>query len=85
MNSVRGAGRVEGRASPAGDAIVAPHVAQNLDPAETGELQRAHAGPDPGAESRRPQLGQNGSAALVGAPQNGQAVPARAGAPSRSL
>jgi hypothetical protein len=58
MNSVRGAGRADGRANPAEDSIVAPHVAQNLAPAATGELQRAHAGPDPGAERRRPQLGQ---------------------------
>jgi len=33
----------------------APQVAQNRVPGETGDAQRPHAGPEPGAESRRPQ------------------------------
>ena len=52
----------------------APHTAQKRVPAATGEAQRPHAGPEPGAVSRRPQCGQNGSAALTLALQNGQAT-----------
>ncbi|OLC79670.1 MAG: hypothetical protein AUH78_00015 [Gemmatimonadetes bacterium 13_1_40CM_4_69_8] len=68
---MRGAGlpevRTSGLQSPSG----APHVAQNLVPDCTAEPQRAQAGPEPGAVSRRPQLGQNGSSSLVGPPQKG--------------
>src|SRR5258708_13290900 len=60
----------------------APQVAQNLVPMVTGEPQRAHAGPEPGADRRRPQCGQYGRLALIGSLQNGQGVlaPPRAGA-----
>jgi hypothetical protein len=48
-------------------------VAQKRVPAVTGEAQRAQAGPEPGAVSRRPQCGQKGSWELIGEPQKGQA------------
>lgn len=56
----------------------APQVAQNRVAVGTGDPQRAQRGPEPGADSRRPQCGQNGSGPLVAAPQNGQ-LPAPAG------
>src|SRR2546425_6132878 len=69
--SVRAAGlpavRTSGLHSPSG----APQVGQNFVPGCTAEPQREQAGPEPGAVSRRPQLGQNGSRPLVGPPQNG--------------
>jgi len=50
-------------------------VAQNETPGEaTGDPQRAQAGPEPGAERRRPQWGQNGSALETALPQNGHPV-----------
>src|SRR2546422_11659845 len=52
----------------------APHTAQKRVPAVTGEAQRPHAGPEPGAVSRRPQCGQHGSAPLTLTLQNGQAA-----------
>src|SRR5260370_35627771 len=60
----------------------APQVAQNWGPRVTGEPQRAHAGPEPGADRRRPQCGQYGRLALIGSLQNGQGAlaPPRAGA-----
>jgi len=47
-------------------------VAQNLFASPTGDPQRAHVGPEPGAVRRRPQCGQNGWDAVADAPQNGQ-------------
>ena len=67
-------GRCSGDASPSG----APQVAQNLEPGSSGEPQRRQAAPDPGAVSRRPQCGQNGSCALMGSLQNGQGAAAPA-------
>ena len=52
----------------------APHTAQKGVPGVTGDAQRPHVGPEPGAVSRRPQCGQNGSTALTLALQNGQAT-----------
>jgi hypothetical protein len=63
-------GRCSGEESPSG----APQVAQNLEPGSSGEPQRRQAAPDPGAVSRRPQCGQNGSCELMGSLQNGQGV-----------
>jgi hypothetical protein len=61
-NSVRGAGRDDGRDSPSDAGTSpesdAPQVAQYRVPGWAVEPQRAQAGPDPGAESRRPQWGQ---------------------------
>src|SRR5207245_11609998 len=51
----------------------APQVAQNLAPAVTGDPHRAHAGPEPGAVRRRPQLEQKGSSPVTVEPQNGHA------------
>jgi hypothetical protein len=50
----------------------APQVAQNRVPGVTGEAQRAHAAPDPGAVSRRPQCGQKGRALSIFPEQKGQ-------------
>src|SRR2546422_2655248 len=52
----------------------APHVAQNWIPGSTGEAQRGKLGREPGAVSRRPQCGQNGSSPLARPPQKGQAI-----------
>src|SRR5712692_8413716 len=71
--SVRAAGLPEVRTSGLHSPSGAPHVGQNFVPTCTAEPQRAHAGPEPGAVSRLPQLGQNGSKALVGPPQKGHA------------
>ena len=46
-----------------------PQVGQNLVPAATGDPQRPQLGPEPGAVSRRPQCGQNGSRPLARPPQ----------------
>src|SRR6267143_2854611 len=72
--SLRGEGLPPVRTNGVQSASGAPHVAQNLVPASTAEPQRAQAGPEPGAESRRPQLGQNGCTPLVGPPQKGQGL-----------
>lgn len=60
-------------------------MAQNLVPDATGDAQRSQLGPEPGAESRRPQWGQNGSSPFARPSQNGQVMAsawlgARAGA-----
>src|SRR6267143_174174 len=72
--SLRGEGLPPVRTNGVQSASGAPHVAQNLVPASTAEPQRVQAGPEPGAESRRPQLGQNGCTRLVWAPQKGQGL-----------
>ena len=74
--SVRGLDRLEIRCSGLRSPSGAPQVAQNRapTPAVTGEPHRAHAGPDPGAVSRRPQWAQNGSASSAGWPQKGQVL-----------
>src|SRR6267378_1555250 len=72
--SLRGEGLPPVRTNGVQSASGAPHVAQNLVPASMAEPQRAHAGPEPGAERRRPQLGQNGCTPLVWPPQKGQGL-----------
>jgi len=49
-------------------------VAQNLAPGFTGEAHRGQLGPEPGADSRRPQWGQKGRGPSTFVPQNGQFV-----------
>src|SRR5713101_6612681 len=51
-----------------------PPVRTNGFQSARGAPHLAQAGPEPGAESRRPQLGQNGCAALVRPPQKGQGL-----------
>src|SRR5260370_40097920 len=72
--AMRREGLPPGRTNGFQSARGAPHVAQNLVLACTAEPHRAQAGPEPGAEPRRPQLGQNGCTALVWPPQKGQGL-----------
>ena len=84
---MRGVGRDEGRDRPGGAATSPsgdPQVAQNRVPGWTVDPQRAHAGPEPGAESRRPQWGQYGNVPSILPLQNGQVRSGAAAAPPRS-
>jgi hypothetical protein len=85
---VRGAGRDDGRDRPSDTAASPetddPQVAQNRVPGWTVEPQRAQAGPDPGADSRRPQWGQYGNVPSIRPLQNGQVNSAAEAASPRS-